>query len=368
MKRSLWLPLVVLFTLAARLAGAHAIGLSRGEWRSVPDGVEARLVFDRAELGALLAGGAIPEGSALDAAEAGALFASPAARAVVETSIVQRVRVVDGAGRPCPGALRELASSDAGGVTVGALYRCARPPAAQAVQIEFWDALTPGHRHLAATGSTGVAPAGGTAAPEQVVYERRPQLAIAPGAPRAEAESPSALGWLELGVEHIVGGYDHLLFLLALVLVVPALRTLVATVSIFTVAHSVTLALASFRLVVPPSSLVECAIALSITYVGLENLTPRASRPRFWIVLAFGLIHGFGFAGALAELGLPAASTPGALFAFNAGVELGQLAVLAVAFPIIQQLRRARWFVPRAVPALSLATALVGAIWFFERV
>ena len=373
-----WAPLFALFALvalAAPLAAAHAIGLSRGEYRTLPDGVEARLVFDRAELGALL------EGTPGDAPEAAAAFTSAGARAVLEHRIVQRLRVSAGDGEPCPGELGDVTPSDDTGVTLTVRYRCATAPDTREVEVEFWDALTPGHRHLVLTPSAPSRDAptserasalNGTANDSiasgqtpQIVYASSPRFTLAAAAVR---ESPSPFGWLSLGVEHILGGYDHLLFLLALVIVMPVARTLAATVSVFTLAHSITLALAALRVVALPSGWVECAIALSIVYVGLENLTPRAERPRFAIVFAFGLVHGFGFAGALAELGLPAAQTPGALLSFNAGVELGQLAVLAVVFPLVQLCRRAPWFVPRAVPALSLATALAGAVWFFERV
>jgi hydrogenase/urease accessory protein HupE len=359
--------------VASRFASAHAIGLSRGEYRTLSDGVAVTLVFDRAELGAVL------EGTPGDAPEAAAAFASSAAREVIERRIVQRLALNDREGQPCPGTLGELGVGGLGrpplgeysenaGVRLTAVYRCAAAPDTSAgFELRFWDALTPGHRHLGLT--TGAPSTAGAEAPpaasQQLLYERQPRLALAA---LPIAEGPSLGGWLRLGVEHILGGYDHLLFLLALVIVMPVARTLAATVSVFTLAHSLTLALATFRVVAPPTSWVECAIALSIVYVGLENLTPRAVRPRFALVFAFGLIHGIGFAGALAELGLPAAQTPGALLCFNAGVELGQLAVLAVVFPLVQQLRRARWFEPRAVPALSLVTALAGVVWFFERV
>jgi hydrogenase/urease accessory protein HupE len=381
MKQSALLVALAFISLVARFASAHAIGLSRGEYRTLPDGVEATLVFDRAELGAWLAG--VPEASAASAG-----FASSAAREVIERRIVQRLSVRDRDGQPCPGTLVELGPSGLGrplqepsessGVWLTAVYRCAAPLDSSAgVELGFWDALTPGHRHLAQTSgalSTGAPQPGASPAPggppapdagQQILHERQPRLALAA---LPHTEGPSLGGWLRLGVEHILEGYDHLLFLLALVIVMPVARTLAATVSVFTLAHSITLALATLRQVAPPTSWVECAIALSIVYVGLENLTLRAARPRFALVFAFGLIHGFGFAGALAELGLPAAQTPGALLSFNAGVELGQLGVLAVVFPLVQQCRRTRWFEPRAVPALSLVTALAGAVWFFERV
>ena len=367
MMRSALLALLAFTALVARFASAHAIGLSRGEYRTLPHGVEATLVFDRAELGALL------DGTPGDAPEAAAAFASSAAREVIERRIVQRLSLSDRDGQPCPGSLRELEPSENSGVRLTAVYRCAAPPDGSAgVELGFWDALTPGHRHLALTpgapstaAEAAASPAPTPATPQQILYERQPRLGLAA---LPSAEGPSLGGWLRLGVEHILGGYDHLLFLLALAIVMPVARTLAATVSVFTLAHSLTLALATLCVVAPPTSWVECAIALSIVYVGLENLTPRAARPRFALVFAFGLVHGFGFAGALAELGLPVAQTPGALLSFNAGVELGQLAVLAVVFPLVRQFRRTRWFEPRAVPALSLVTALAGAVWFFERV
>jgi hydrogenase/urease accessory protein HupE len=275
--------------------------------------------------------------------------------------------------------LRRIEPAEKGGVVLFGAYRCEGLLDASSVALEFWDELLPGHRHLASAASAAstnasptdasvaspnAASAGGEVR-EQILYRDQPRLELsAVSAPKRL----SPVEWIELGVEHILGGYDHLLFLLALVLVTPALRTLTATVSVFTIAHSVTLALSTLQVFAPPPGLVECAIALTITYVGLENLTERASRPRFLIVFAFGLIHGFGFAGALAELGLPQAQTPAALFAFNVGVELGQLAVLAVAYPVIQQLCKTRWFVARGVPAMSLCTALAGMVWFFDRV
>jgi hydrogenase/urease accessory protein HupE len=325
-------------------ASAHAVGLSRGEYRWVSGGLEARLVFDRADLGA-----------------DSSVFNSSAWRAEVERRIVQNVRVLGRDGTRCPGRLRELEPTDDGGTALDAFYACAGEPDAANVVIEFWDELAPGHRHLATSADAGAAPA---AARERLLYRDQPRLELSPlpVTPRL-----SAFDWIRLGVEHILGGYDHLLFLLALVVVTPALRPLWATVSLFTIAHSVTLAISTLQVFAPPPSLVECAIALSITYVGLENLTSRASRPRYLVVFGFGLIHGFGFAGALAELGLPQAQTPGALLGFNVGVELGQVGLLGLAFPIIHWLRRSEWFGPRGVPALSIGTALAGMFWFLQR-
>ena len=341
--------LFILCLLQTHTAAAHQIGLSRGQYSVHSDALEAQLIFDADELG--INSGAPPRADAL-------ALASPEAHAALQARVVDHIDVRDRRGTPCPGTLEKVAPLDKGGVALSATYRCEDVLDSSSVQLGFWSELTPGHRHLASAAAQN----------EQILYRERPHLELA-AAPRAAAPVPvSALAWIQLGIEHILAGYDHLLFLLALLLVTPALRTLTATVSVFTLANSVTLALSSFDVFAPPPSLVECAIALSITYVGLENLTERANRPRYAIVFTFGLIHGFGFAGALAELGLPAARTPAALLSFNLGVELGQLTVLALAYPVIRGLARTRWFVPRGVPALSLCTAALGLVWFVERV
>ena len=184
-------------------------------------------------------------------------------------------------------------------------------------------------------------------------------------------------GFVGHGIDHILFGYDHLLFVLALMLIVRGTRALVWTVTAFTVAHSITLALAALGMVDVPGPPVEAAIAFSIVLVAAEIVRLRrgetsltAQRP--WLVaFCFGLLHGFGFAGALSEIGLPQSDVPLALFAFNLGVEFGQLAfigaVLALAV-IVRKLRGvdgARLLVVRAAP---YAIGSLAAFWFVERV
>jgi hydrogenase/urease accessory protein HupE len=141
---------------------------------------------------------------------------------------------------------------------------------------------------------------------------------------------------LALGVEHILTGLDHLLFVLALVLLAPTVSALVGTITAFTVAHSLTLALAAVGWVAVPAPPIEASIALSIVFVARElALRGPAASPyraaRLWAVaFGFGLLHGLGFAGALAEIGLPLGEVPLALLTFNLGVELGQLTFVAV--------------------------------------
>jgi HupE/UreJ protein len=175
--------------------------------------------------------------------------------------------------------------------------------------------------------------------------------------------------FLRSGVQHILGGPDHILFLLALLLPGGALRQLLLIVTAFSLAHSVTLSLAVLNLFAPPSSLIEPAIALSIVYTGADNLLSRGRRDvRVWIALGFGLIHGFGFAGVLREMGLPASGLGWALFSFNAGVELGQLLVVVVAASALGLLRRKH---ARASGRLlwvgSVLVMGVGVFWFVQR-
>jgi len=161
----------------------------------------------------------------------------------------------------------------------------------------------------------------------------------------ARAEGPLAL--FLLGVHHIASGWDHLVFLLGLVLLCPGLRRLLAVVSAFTVAHSLTLGLAAAGLVTPPGALVEPAIALSIAYVGLCNVLQRQRAHGVLLAFAFGLIHGFGFAGALAaSMGTEVLDGHGWLFslaAFNLGIESFQVALLCVVVPLAAWAARWSW-------------------------
>jgi hydrogenase/urease accessory protein HupE len=175
-----------------------------------------------------------------------------------------------------------------------------------------------------------------------------------------------ARSFLALGVEHIFTGYDHLLFLVGLLLLGGRFWSLFKIVTAFTVAHSVTLILAALEVVNVPPRIVEPAIALSIAYVGAENFFLKSTDRRWIIAFAFGLIHGFGFAGILREMGLPQRGLVLSLLSFNVGVEAGQLAVVAVVLPVILLIRRQAWQ-RRAVYAASLAITGMGLYWFVER-
>src|SRR5262249_10086873 len=154
------------------------------------------------------------------------------------------------------------------------------------------------------------------------------------------AAAPGLQSFFWMGIEHILTGYDHLLFLLGLVLVGGRLRSLALAISAFTLAHSVTLALAALGVWVPSPRLVQPTIALSIAYVGIETYFVREASKRWRITMPFGLIHGFGFASALRAIGLPSGQVPTALFSFNLGVEVGQLAIVLAIVPLVLWARR----------------------------
>lgn len=177
-------------------------------------------------------------------------------------------------------------------------------------------------------------------------------------------------GWsfLLLGIEHILTGYDHLLFLLSLLMLGGGLRYLIKVVSAFTVAHSLTLTLAVLNVVTLPPRWVESAIALSIVYVAAENFwrQERALRDRWLIAFGFGLVHGIGFASILREVSIPPSNLALSLVSFNLGVEIGQVAVVASAFVLLLALRRWPWelLLRRCVSAGAVAA---GVIWFVQR-
>jgi hydrogenase/urease accessory protein HupE len=189
--------------------------------------------------------------------------------------------------------------------------------------------------------------------------------------------------YLRLGVEHILLGFDHLLFVLALVILVRDWRRVALTVTAFTVAHSITLAAATLGLVNVPGPPVEATIALSIMLVSVEILNARGGKPSLtarlpWLVaFSFGLLHGFGFAGALAEVGLPQHAIPVALLFFNLGVELGQLAFVAAVLTAggllhtAMALRLEPGLIERTVNRLDVIAAYaigtVAAFWLVER-
>ncbi len=197
-------------------------------------------------------------------------------------------------------------------------------------------------------------------------------------------DSPFAQGFFPAGVHHILIGYDHVLFLICLLLPAvlvrrdgrwapvdrwrDALKRVLITVTAFTVAHTLTLALAGLRIVELSPRLIEPAIAVTIVFTAIGNIRPNRFRESAAMPFVFGLVHGFGFADVLHELDLPLGQFVWALLRFNLGVEAGQLLIVAVALTPLYLLRRKAWYRDRVLVPVSLFAITVSAVWFAERV
>ena len=179
--------------------------------------------------------------------------------------------------------------------------------------------------------------------------------------------SKTFASFVRLGIEHIFTGYDHLAFLVGLLIVTTTLGSMIKVITSFTIAHSLTLALATFNLVNIPVRWTESLIALSIGYVAAENLLGVSTTNRYRITFLFGLIHGFGFSNVLREMQLSRSHLALSLFSFNSGVEIGQIIFVLIAFPLILYLARSRWRT-QITSAVSVAILGLAAYWFVRRV
>jgi hydrogenase/urease accessory protein HupE len=242
------------------------------------------------------------------------------------------------------------------------LYACAAPIRNLSIRDGIDAVLGADHHTIADIQWSGGA--------RQVLFEkgqRVASVAITGNAAPDRAAPSQFVFYLGLGVEHIIGGIDHLLFLLALLALSRGVWPTVKIVTAFTVAHSITLSLAALGLVHMPARIVEPLIAASIVWVAVENLVAPGGVGRRWLIAAaFGLVHGLGFASALIELDLSRETLVRALIGFNVGVELGQLAFVAVVMPPLAWASRPGRL-PRLPQILSAAVAVVGAVWLVER-
>lgn len=250
---------------------------------------------------------------------------------------------------------------------------CPQPPGRLSVGYALFFELDPTHRGLARIS------AGGLTQTAVFAPERRTQVFDL----AAASWSTQLLAYLREGIWHIWIGFDHILFLLALLLpavwqraagqwrpaarFAPVFWEVLRVVTAFTVAHSITLSLAALGVVTLPSRLVESVIAASVVVAALNNLFPVVSSGRWMMAFGFGLVHGFGFASVLADLGLPRGSLVTALFGFNLGVELGQLAIVAAFLPVAHALRATRFYARVVFLGGSAAVVLLAGAWFAER-
>jgi hydrogenase/urease accessory protein HupE len=312
----------------------------------------------------------LARGLYLDADGDGALGTADLLRgqAVLAKWLLGTVRLVAD-GQPCEGVGGVPEMQADGLAVVRGTWTCAGPISELVVSTRFAETFGSGHATFARV-------ARGDQARQGLFDDATTELHFSFAAPGAWREA--AARYLVLGVEHIFTGLDHVLFLLSLVLLGGTLRRVVAVATAFTLAHSLTLTAAALGWASPPSRWVESAIALSIAWVAIENLVlarpaapgspePLALRLRWALTFAFGLVHGFGFAGVLGELGLPQGHQALAIAAFNAGVEVGQVVILATGWPLLAWAQRRAWYRPAAVRFASVGVLSIALYWFTER-
>ena len=263
-----------------------------------------------------------------------------------------RVRTTE---EPKETKLERYVLMDGHAVHLEILYVFEHPVETVEVTSTLYGVMNPAHQHMMSVTLNGVVH-------EAILNEQSPTA-------RFSGSEPTRLEtfwkFARLGVEHIFTGYDHLAFLLGLIVATGTLGSLVKVITSFTLAHSITLALATFNVVVLPTRLTESVIALSIAYVAAENLFHFHVMKRYYVTFLFGLVHGFGFSNVLRDMQLPRASMAMSLFSFNLGVEIGQVAFVLLIFPAVQDLMKSGW--TKLQPAVSTVIACLAAYWFVQR-
>ena len=335
---------LLFWAMASAPAGAHRTSLAHV---AVEGGAEARVVLTLSAHDL-----AVALGIEADLSRPAPVGEIMAARELIADYLDQRLSLRADA-EPCtPGAL-EIAEARAGEeLRLTRRFSCAAAAGKLTLAYRLFFDIDPEHRAILEAGG------------RQAVIDRAFTTARIEGGNEGGRTGFARL--LALGIEHILLGFDHVLFVLALLLGLPHWRAAVATITAFTLAHSLTLAIAWFGLVHVPARLVETAIALSIAYVAAENILGRFGGRRWMVAGLFGLVHGLGFYSVLADLGLTRADAALVLVGFNLGVELGQLAILAAAAPVLWWASHRSWR-DAAVRLASAACLLVALWWAAER-
>ncbi|MBI2891670.1 MAG: HupE/UreJ family protein [Nitrospirae bacterium] len=344
--------LTIALAAAPRAAHAHQPGISTGEIRLGLDTIrwEIRVTWDDWSRAFFLHGSPLTIRTEADV---------ETARPEIERALQDLIGVSSDAG-PCPGNVLGSRSGAFNGhpsVATTMEFACPAPPQSLTLRAPLAQAFLPNHRHLA------------------LLRGVREETTLLFGPGREEIQLEDVGGrlspwrqvpvFLRLGIEHIFTGFDHVLFLIALVLGATGLRSLVAIVTSFTAGHTVTLAAATLGYVSLPPRVVEPLIAASIVYVGIENLV-KVSKRRWLLTLAFGLVHGLGFSSVLVDMRIPRPLLATAVAGFNVGVEIGQVAIVGALYPALRAAARYAWH-PRLVRYASAAVLLAGSYWLLER-
>ena len=343
---------------------AHPPGLSSLDLSIKAAGLTAKVTFALQDIEAFA-----PMDSDLDAEVTDA--EREAAKPSIAKMLAEQLRINIDGNDYAPAELGRLSFDDQNNAHVEFIYPAA-PKRQLLLQSIFLAQLPAGHQQYL----TIRAESGKTLA-EKMLGKNDDQISLQLADVSADETATMAHSWdatfsdfFKLGIEHILTGYDHLLFLFALLAVTHSFWPALKIITYFTIAHSITLACAALNLVELPSSIVEPVIALTIIYVALENII-RGDHPkgRQWLTFGFGLIHGFGFASVLREMGISSGETgillP--LLSFNLGIEAGQITVAAVVLPIIWWINNNVSIAEKLLKGCSVSVCLMGVYWMLER-
>jgi hydrogenase/urease accessory protein HupE len=352
--------LAALFISVASLARAHDPGLSTAALKFYPERLEAEMIFARADIEAL---------APLDVNHDGQVSSEELDRARPQLEPLARAALsVLADGTAVAAAESSYRLDDTNNFHIAEVFPA---PSAKVVVAEspLLKQLPRGHRQfISLLDDQGVTLAEALLSAEQNVIElEMPKRLAAESQPANAGTFPD---FFMMGVEHILTGYDHLLFLLGLLIAISQFRATLLVITCFTLAHSTTLALAAFDVVRISGRIVEPLIALTIIYVGAENLLSSGVPTGRWrLTLIFGMVHGLGFATELKErlAGVIGAKIAVPLLSFSLGVELGQIAVAALVLPLILGMRSEPVFVRRTVPVCSALVVLAGTWWLLQR-
>jgi hydrogenase/urease accessory protein HupE len=343
---------------------AHPPGLSSADMTVKPDGLEAKIIFALQDIEAF-----VPMDRDLDA-EVTMLERDEAKTDIVKFVTNELSLKLDGheIKANLPG---KVDFDNQNNVIVGLLFS-GRAISNVKIESNFLNRLPPGHKQYVTIRGLDGHELANKMLTQNAAFIEVPLNNRASKVKIENTSSSTFVDFLKLGIEHILTGYDHLLFLFSLLVVTRSFWPAVQIITFFTIAHSITLALAGLNIVDIPSNIVEPLIAATIIYVGLENIFRAdkvSTRSRCVLTFFFGLIHGFGFASVLREMGISSIETgilvP--LFSFNLGVELGQITVASIALPALWWMQSQAALSPKIVPVGSILTCLAGSYWLLER-
>lgn len=333
-------------------AYAHTVGVSQGKYQLINSHkqvlIQTELFFARPELSTFL-----NLETTLTEAELSKQHD------ILQKSIIDALHINTETKR-CNGKLKNAALVEADGIRLNADFLCYKNTKQVSVELHFLANLSRGHRHVITSTVDN------EESTHNVAYLGKSVFKIESNTDTPQHNNHNE-SFFAFGLEHILTGYDHLLFLFALILMPISLKQVLLSITAFTLAHSITLGISVLGFLVPNSGIIEPLIALSIAYVGIENFIIKNYNKRWILTFLFGLIHGFGFAGALHDISLSTDQLPWVLLNFNLGVETGQVLVILMAFPILAWLKKNLWFNSSGIAVLNISLIVIGSYWFIDR-